>query len=385
MIVRCDYSRRRFVTWAAALGGGLAAAAPAHALSRTEGERSRTRVHYIAAETVTWNYAPQGRNLVAARSFNSSERVVACTGDNRLGPVFEKSRYREYTDDTFTKPADRGHAPYTGLLGPVIRAQVGDTITVVFRNNTPFPASMHPHGVFYSKGDEGVEAPGGDPGANGVVEPGGTHRYTWYVPERAGPGPDDPSSIGWVYHDHSVTMGVPGVHAGLVGPLVVSRRGEAAPDGSPYDVNREVFSLFQEFDENDSHYLRRNIDRFGGNRRIDEASREFQRSNRKPSINGYLFGNGPRGVSDTSPSVILEKGKKTRWYVMALGGTRDTHTPHWHGNTVTIRGHRADVVSVLPATVVTADMRPDNSGNWLFHCHVDEHMLSGMSTLYRVR
>jgi FtsP/CotA-like multicopper oxidase with cupredoxin domain len=37
------------------------------------------------------------------------------------------------------------------MLGPVIRAQVGDTIKVTFRNNCSFPASIHPHGVFYDK------------------------------------------------------------------------------------------------------------------------------------------------------------------------------------------------------------------------------------------
>ena len=43
-----------------------------------------------------------------------------------------------------------------GMMGPVIRAVVGDTIKVVFRNNTSFPASIHPHGVFYAKNAEGA-------------------------------------------------------------------------------------------------------------------------------------------------------------------------------------------------------------------------------------
>jgi hypothetical protein len=43
--------------------------------------------------------------------------------------------YVQYTDDTFTmqvpRPADQ---QYMGLIGPIIRANVGDTIKVVFRN-----------------------------------------------------------------------------------------------------------------------------------------------------------------------------------------------------------------------------------------------------------
>ncbi len=51
-----------------------------------------------------------------------------------------KAIYREYTDDTFTTLIDRsvtdgGSGAYLGLLGPVLRAQVGDTIRIVFKNN----------------------------------------------------------------------------------------------------------------------------------------------------------------------------------------------------------------------------------------------------------
>jgi FtsP/CotA-like multicopper oxidase with cupredoxin domain len=68
-----------------------------------------------------------------------------------------KCLYRGYTNATFSRskprPADEA---YMGFLGPVIRAQVGDTIRVVFRNACPFPASIHPHGVFYEKDSEGA-------------------------------------------------------------------------------------------------------------------------------------------------------------------------------------------------------------------------------------
>ncbi|HEY6535343.1 MAG TPA: multicopper oxidase domain-containing protein [Candidatus Nitrosocosmicus sp.] len=35
------------------------------------------------------------------------------------------------------------------MLGPVIHAEVGDTIKMVFKNNAHIPYSMHPHGLFY--------------------------------------------------------------------------------------------------------------------------------------------------------------------------------------------------------------------------------------------
>ncbi len=31
----------------------------------------------------------------------------------------------------------------------------------------------------------------------------GRHTYTWLVPDRAGPGPGDGSSLMWMYHSHT--------------------------------------------------------------------------------------------------------------------------------------------------------------------------------------
>jgi FtsP/CotA-like multicopper oxidase with cupredoxin domain len=39
-------------------------------------------------------------------------------------------------------------------------------------------------------------------------------------------------------------------------------------------------------------------------------------------------------------------------------------------------GMRTDTVSLLPATMVTADTVPDDSGIWGFHCHVSDHLAS---------
>ena len=59
----------------------------------------------------------------------------------------------------------------------MIQAEVGDTIKVVFRNNCPFPASMHPHGVFYDKDSEGAPYNDGTGGADKADDavPAGRH------------------------------------------------------------------------------------------------------------------------------------------------------------------------------------------------------------------
>ena len=34
--------------------------------------------------------------------------------------------------------------------------------------------------------------------------------------------------------------------------------------------------------------------------------------------------------------------------------------------------------------LMVADMRPDDLGTWLFHCHVNGHIRAGMLALYHV-
>lgn len=76
----------------------------------------------------------------------------------RIGPEYRKALYREYTDATFTSLKARPEAEqHLGLLGPVIRTVVGDTVKVVFRNNARFPYSVHAHGLRYTKVNEGAK------------------------------------------------------------------------------------------------------------------------------------------------------------------------------------------------------------------------------------
>ena len=53
-------------------------------------------------------------------------------------------------------------------------------------------------------------------------------------------------------------------------------------------------------------------------------------------------------------------------------------------NDGTVGGMRMDVVDLLPASMIVADMVPDNPGTYLFHCHVNDHITAGMLTRYTV-
>jgi manganese oxidase len=151
----------------------------------------RTRTYYIAADDVTWDYVPGGVDVITGQPFKSfgSFQVAGKRVDRPVPTTYLKTLYREYTDATFKTLKPRTPEwEHLGFLGPLIRAEVGDTIQVIFRNNSKRPYSMHPHGVFYDKDSEGAPYEDGTSGADKAddgVPPGGTHKYTWQVPERA--------------------------------------------------------------------------------------------------------------------------------------------------------------------------------------------------------
>jgi len=368
----------------------VAAFGAATAAAKADGQ---VRTYYIAADEVTWNYAPTGVDQVTGKPFDAMERPYAVQDAHHIGSAYRKAIYREYTDATFRtlKPRAPGDQ-YLGFIGPIIHAEVGDTIRVVFRNNASRPYSVHPHGVFYAKNSEGMAYNDGSSQADkmsGAVPPGQTYTYTWEVPERAGPGPNDPSSIVWLYHSHVDEQ--KDIDTGLVGAIVVTARGMANPDGTPKDVDREVVAVFHIVNENQSWYFNQNVAAYtpklkraqraeaipvDENNAITLNGSGFADGNFKFSINGYMYGNGPR--------MVMTQGQRVRWYVIAIGNGFDFHTPHWHGNTVLWNKQRTDVLALMPAQMLTVDMVPDDPGLWLFHCHVADHMDAGMTAFYEV-
>ncbi len=332
-----------------------------------------TLTYYIAADEVEWDYAPTGQNQIMGRGFNDDENVFVASAHNRIGKTYTKAVYRQYTDSSFNtlkvRTADWEHL---GYLGPVVRAGVGDTIKVVFKNNTSIMASMHPHGVFYEKHSEGAHYNDGTTGADkkdDMVMPGNSHTYEWLVPERAGPGPNDPSSIVWMYHSH--VNSPKATNSGLIGPIVISRES----GGYASDIDREFVTLFTVTDENDTYYLDKNIKKY--TQGVDDIEDDdFYESNLMHGMNGYVYAN--------LPGLTMNNGEKVRWYLIGMGTEVDLHTPHWHGHTVLHNGNRVDVMELMPATLKTVDMVLDNEGSWLYHCHVNDHIKAGMVSMFKV-
>jgi len=335
------------------------------------------RTYYIAAEEVAWDYAPTNYDQFHGVPLSESpDASVFCErGDTRIGKVYKKAIYVEYTDGSFTQRVTK--PAWLGFVGPIIRAEVGDQIHVYFKNMASRPYSVHPHGVFYTKDNEGALYSDGVSGKKGAaIEPGATYMYVWDVPERAGPGPTDPSSIMWSYHSH--VSETKDTYSGLIGAMIIYRSGILGGRGLPIDVAREFVIMLQVQDENLSWYIEENIQNYCYKpAEVDPTDNDFVESNLMHSINGYVYSN--------LPGIFVCEGEKVRWFLMAFGTEVDLHTFHWHGQTLIEWGHRLDVMELLPASMHTADMIPDASAlAWVAHCHVNDHMSAGMSINYQV-
>ena len=257
--------------------------------------------------------------------------VVPNGQDAITGEQFDPSKtivpavvYRAYTPH-WQRPLP---APFGGIPGPTIHARVGDTILVHFENlDLDAPHSMHFHGVHYAFGSDGSYIPGfSGPGAN--VRPGQTFTYRLIAGK-------DSAGV-WPYHDHSPSM-MESIAGGMYGALSILGRHERPPD-------RE-FVVFLE------------------------------------SMGGFMTIDGRAFVGNT-PVFHARVGDVVQWDVLALGD--DHHTFHVHGHRWLKDGVPIDVQTVGPAESFKIRWREDRAGTWLYHCHVESHMMNGMIGLYRV-
>nr|XP_012419364.1 PREDICTED: hephaestin isoform X2 [Odobenus rosmarus divergens] len=340
-----------------------------------------TRVYYLGIQDVQWNYAPKGRNVIMNQTLDNDTVASSFlkSDKNRIGSSYKKTIYKEYRDgsymDEMVQPA------WLGFLGPVLQAEVGDVILIHLKNFATRPYTIHPHGVFYEKDSEGSLYPDGSSGqlkADDSVPPGGSHIYNWTIPEGHAPTDADPACLTWIYHSH---VDAPrDIATGLIGPLITCKKGTLDGNSPPQrkDVDNDFFLLFSVVDENLSWHIDENIVTYCSDpTSVDKEDEAFQESNRMHAINGFVFGN--------LPDLSMCAQKRVAWHLFGMGNEVDVHTAFFHGQILTIRGHRTDVAHIFPATFVTAEMVPQEPGTWLISCQVNSHLRDGMQALYKVK
>jgi FtsP/CotA-like multicopper oxidase with cupredoxin domain len=340
------------------------------------------RDYFLQVEEVDWNFTPLGKNGVTGDDFTDDENVFVQRVDTadvcRVGAVYKKLRYVEYSDAGFVRQVVQPESH--GIQGPTLRAIQGDVIRVTLKNAASVPVTLHPHGVPYTKEHEGALADDGTPASakkDDRVEPGATYTYIWHA--TSGPGSADVSSIVFAYHSHADEIADP--NAGLFGAIVIADpRCADEETARALDVDREFVLVLNVMDENVSPLLDANIAEFcpafAGD--VDElkGDDDFGESNLMHAMNGFVYGN--------LGGLTAVQHERVRWHLIGIGTEVDIHTIHWHGNVVDEDGHTRDVVELFPMTFRSVDMVAENAGKYLIHCHVHDHLSAGMNTFYLV-
>ncbi|NXN47538.1 HPHL1 protein, partial [Rhinoptilus africanus] len=168
--------------------------------TRGQQQRGAMRLYYIAAEEVEWDYASNKSSAPKIYNISSNEERITLTSghltwerllsnqDNILsqyygGLKFGKTKFYRCHKITITP---------CFLWGPLLHAEVGDSVLIVFKNKASRPYSISAHGIEEVGGEEQPETP--------ITLPGEINTYRWNVPERSGPGKTDPNCITWVYY-----------------------------------------------------------------------------------------------------------------------------------------------------------------------------------------
>ena len=231
--------------------------------------------YYVAADEVEWNDTPMDMNGMTGEPFAGYAKLFTEAWSHRIGSTYRKAIFREYTDETFTALKPRTvEWEHLGILGPVLRAEVGDTIKVVFKNNATRPYGMHPHGVFYAKESEVFELRRWKLLRRQAGVPAGQNAHLYLGGSGTRRPRPQPSEFHCVVSYHSHTNELKDVESGLIGAMIISRKGMAGPTGRPKDVDREFVSLFMIYDENNSWYLQHNIDNYTSDPKGVKQTRE---------------------------------------------------------------------------------------------------------------
>jgi FtsP/CotA-like multicopper oxidase with cupredoxin domain len=307
--------------WAVACALAFGAFCLAGAASPAVPTTGRTIDYWVAAVPVVWNIAPNGRDGITGMPIAREDAIVPTVVYRRYSPNWRKPLAN----------APRESADGLLIPGPLIKARVGDRLRIHFKNLDTLrnaPHSMHFHGVHYKPSSDGAYVPGFS-GRDGNVKSGQTYTYELTAGK-------DSAGV-WPYHDHSPSM-TESIDGGMYGTLSILGRNEREPDRE-FQV---VFAPMGKF----------------------------------MAIDGRAF------VGNT-PVFHAKVGDVVQWDVMALGS--DFHTFHVHGHRWLASGNVArDTQTVGPATSFRFRWTEDAPGTWLYHCHVEDHMMKGMMGIYRV-
>ena len=226
--------------------------------------------------------------------------------------------------------------------GPLMEANEGDRVRVVFHNNLPEMTALHWHGFEVPMEMDGSLGVGQDP-----IPPGGMFTYEFTLHQHGT----------FFYHSHFPMQEM----MGMLGMFVLHPKQATAPR-----VDRDFGLVIQEWALMPNNTVPNTL------------AMEFN----------WLTFNGKAGP-DCTP-MLVRQGERVRIRMVNLG--MDHHPIHMHGVTFTVTGTEAGRVpssmwipqnTVLVGVAQVRDIEFDAKyvGDWMLHCHLPHHMMNQMVTM----
>uniref|UniRef100_A0A8C9V1W0 ferroxidase n=1 Tax=Scleropages formosus TaxID=113540 RepID=A0A8C9V1W0_SCLFO len=322
---------------------------PRRRITIQEKRQSQEWTYYIAAEEIIWDYAPNIPDYIDSEY----QSKYLKQGRDRIGKKYKKAVFVEYVNETFTvKKENKQRKMETGILGPVIRAQIRDVVKVVFKNKASRPYSIYPHGLTIDKDAEGTYYPEGGNQTH-AVQPGQTYTYVWKVIDEDEPTDRDSRCLTRMYHS---AVDIPrDIASGLVGHLLICKSQSLNKRNVQLKADKEQQAMLAVFDENKSWYLDENIKTFCSDpSNVNKNSPDFYESNVMHSINGYVY--------DSGQNLMFCNGEIVTWHMSSVGAQDNIQTVTFYGHSFELNERVEDVLSLFPMTGETITMSMDNLG-----------------------
>ncbi|KAM3910490.1 coagulation factor VIII-like [Leptodactylus fuscus] len=292
---------------------------------RSHGKRKPvTWTHYIAAVEMEWDYQQEN-------------------GDKRT--QFTKAVYREFTDSRFTHPKI-SEIPGTGILGPVLRGEIGDQIQIVFKNMAHHPFNIYPQGLSnvssthrFLTGEQLKDYP---------IQPNQTITYIWPVTKYDSPASSDPRCLTRYYgsfHNPKKDLA-----SGLIGPLLICSKQTLDQGGNQIVTDKEHILFFSVFDETLSWYRDQN---FQSSENISTAAMS-PRESLQYTINGFV----------SSLHLTICQYEVSVWHVLNLVQDTELLSIYFGGNTFLVDSSYEETLTLFPMNGKTVIMIMEKAGYW---------------------
>uniref|UniRef100_A0A8C7EWN7 Coagulation factor V n=1 Tax=Neovison vison TaxID=452646 RepID=A0A8C7EWN7_NEOVI len=323
-------------------------------LTRDQRRHMKRWEYFIAAEEVIWDYAP----VIPVNMDKKYRSLHLDNFSNQIGKHYKKVVYKQYQDESFTKRMENDNIKEDGILGPIIRAQVRDTLKIVFKNMASRAYSIYPHGVTFSPHEDEANASLTSDNTTMVraVRPGETHTYKWNILESDEPTEHDAQCLTRPYYSHvDVTRDIA---SGLIGLLLICKSRSLDKRGIQVSSDIEQQAVFAVFDENKSWYIEDNINKFCENPdKVKRDDPKFYESNIMSTINGY--------VPESIPTLGFCYEDTVQWHFCSVGTQDDILTIHFTGHSFIYGKRHEDTLTLFPMRGESVTVTMDNVGTWM--------------------